>query len=337
MRVNQIQNLTWAANVLLLGGLAWVGMSFWRVKTTKPSIDLAWPKAGKTDEIRPRWPGEIAGFAHISTTPISGAVPPPPEKTAAPVKLDRTTEFTSKLKYLGGFEFLTHPELTIVRLSYDGKEMSVNPGQEIGTTGFQLQGVVVKREKDAKGEVQVTHVLTFKNPDTGATFPIPFAQAPGAPLTDERIAKFERVLGDGLERAVPKENAKLAATPFTDPASGDVIIPEESQDWIRAHGEKSLLGTLGTETAVDKEGRPKGLRVKSAPGQNTPLGVSSGVYPEDVLLSINGVPVTSKEEVLLYLRGDGKGLDKYVVVLDRAGQEKTVVYRIPRRGTVSRD
>src|SRR5678810_917179 len=99
MRVSQIQNLTWAGNVLVLGCVVWVGLQFWRVKNAKPPAEEAWKKA-KTDDLgKQRWPGERTAFNDIHVTPINGKVPPPPEVAKPVVQVDPTTEFKAKLKY----------------------------------------------------------------------------------------------------------------------------------------------------------------------------------------------------------------------------------------------
>lgn len=335
MRVSQIQNLTWAANVLVLGGLVWVGLNFWRVKTAKPSVDLAWPKAARTDAIGPRWPGELSGFADVWKTPINGVVPPPPVKAEAAVKPDRTTEFKSKLKYLGGFEFMgTSSARTTIRVSYDGKEQSVSPGGQVA--GFKLVQVELAQVKDPNGMEATTPKLTFQNPDTGANVEIVVPPLPAQRFLGPNEPWKPQPAAD-IEHGPVKENGPLDATPYTEPATGDVVIPFEAQDWIAVYGEKNLLGQLGVQPKVDGEGKAIGIRIVTVPGQGTPLGPTSNVYPEDVIRSINGVPVTSKEDVILYLRGAGKGLSRYEVVLDRAGQEKTVVYRVPQRTRVASD
>jgi hypothetical protein len=46
--------------------------------------------------------------------------------------------------------------------------------------------------------------------------------------------------------------------------------------------------------------------------------------------AINGVAVSSKEEILNYLRGDGRGLTKYVVDVENNGAKRQVVYLVRR-------
>src|SRR5262245_23690246 len=128
MRVSQIQNLTWAGNVLVLGGVVWVGLQFWQVKNAKAAADPAWAKAHTDDVGKQRWPGDRAAFNHIHATPIGGKVPPPPETKKEVIKVDRATEFKGKLKYLSGVQFPNSPEISLARVGFEGKELWIQPG-----------------------------------------------------------------------------------------------------------------------------------------------------------------------------------------------------------------
>src|SRR5262245_55164788 len=138
MRVSQIQNLTWAGNVLVLAGLVWVGMQFWEARKQKSVKEWKWDTQKASAE-GPRWPGELSTFAHIWQTPISGKVPPPPKPPETQViKVDKVQEFKGKLKYYGGWEFPGQPELSTARVNFEGKDWSISPGSKLG--GFQLVG-----------------------------------------------------------------------------------------------------------------------------------------------------------------------------------------------------
>src|SRR5438067_2196372 len=69
MRVSQIQNLTWTANVLVLAGLGWVGWQFWQTHKTKPSLEWKWPEIKGALSVNA--PKDLGIYAPIWSVPIN--------------------------------------------------------------------------------------------------------------------------------------------------------------------------------------------------------------------------------------------------------------------------
>ena len=343
MRVSQIQNLTWAGNVLVLGGVVWVGIGFWKVKTAPPVPEPAWVDT-KTDDVgKQRWPGEMSAFEVIFKTPINGKVPPPPEAKKEVVKLDRTAEFKGKLKYVTGVEFPNTPERSLARVTYEGKDVWLQPGDDL--SGFRLiefRLIPVKPQLGADGkpapqEFGRTAHMVFNNPDDQAK-----------PLTIDQPDPTSKPLvadGKGPVEIVPETNdikpgriseAGALKGAFQEPG-GDWIITDDEQLWIEAWGDKHVVPNLAMKPETDANGTPRGAKITALPESKTPLAPSHGLVVGDVIRSINGVAVNSKEEILEYLRGPGRGLNRYEVLVDTNGTEHTVVYRVPRHAKASRD
>src|SRR5262245_26815017 len=342
MRVSQIQNLTWAGNVLVLGCVVWVGLQFWRVKQAKPAAEPAWKNAKTEDVGKQRWPGERTAFDDISKTPINGKVPPPPPPPEKPKPVDRTTEFKSKLKYLSGVQFPTSPEMSLARVSYDSKDMWIQPGDDVG--GFKLiefsvipakQPAAAPGKPSLKDESRLAR-LVFKNPDGPDPVVIEQPDPGSKPLVDPGNPFIKR---DEETEGIKKDRAPLSGplkcVSFETP-DGQWVITYDEQLWIEVWGEQHLLPNLAMKPEVDQAGNARGARITALPESKTPLAPSHGIYLNDVVRSINGVAVSSKEEIVEYLRGPGKGLDKYKVVVETNGAERTVVYRVPRPVRVSR-
>jgi hypothetical protein len=321
MRVSQIQNLTWAGNVLVLAGLVWVGLQFWNARKLKAPEPPKWDtqKAGVEG---PRWPGELSAFTHIWQTPINGKVPPPPPPpNKEPPKVDRVAEFKSKVKYAGGWEFTEQPERSIARVNFEGKEVSISPGATLG--GFQLVQYTLDAEKK-------TAKLVFLNPENLEPFAIEQPQSAAPPLTGPGNEPVKRGASDLIKDGIVTELGPLPRTAYTEPGSGDIVIPEEEQVWLEHFGEKNVWNNLATKPDVDSQGVSRGVRIMAAP-EVPPLKPSHGIVAQDVVRSINGEPMTSKEDILNYLRGKGRGLARYEVVVDNGGKTRTVVYRVPAR------
>jgi hypothetical protein len=336
MRVSQIQNLTWAGNVLVLGCVVWVGLQFWRVKNQKPPVEDPWKKA-KTDDVgKQRWPGERSAFDDIHKTPINGKPPPPPAPPAPPVKIDRTTEFKGKLKYLSGVQFPSSPEMSLARVTYDGKEMWIQPGDDVG--GFRLiefNLVPVKQPAAAPGKPSLKDEsklarMVFRNPDAADPLVIEQPDPQSKPLLEAGKGLVETPAEtEGIKRGRCPKSGPLRNTGFQE-TGGDWIITDDEQLWIELYGDELLLPNLGMKPETDSAGNPRGVRITALPESKTPLAPSHGLFMGDVIRSINGVAVSSKEEIVEYLRGPGKGLPKYKLVVELNGAERTVVYRVPR-------
>lgn len=327
MRVSQIQNLTWAGNVVVLGGLVWIGLQFWDAKKPKAAAEIVWPK-GKVEPVGERWPGELPAFTHIHKTEINGKVPPPPPPpTKVEVKVDRAAEFRSKLKVTGGLENVSEPERSLARVNYDGKDSWIQPGNSVA--GFQLVQFTLATTKRPDGEPATIARMVFRHPEVKDDVVIEQAPSNTPPLTSRDNTPVQKVFGPMLEPGRINENQTPDPSAFREPGSGHWIIPAQEQLWIETFGEKNVWSKLATEPVTDAQGVSRGVRFKTFPESGTPL-VPHGIGQGDVVVSINKVPVGSKEDILNYLRGDGKGLERYDVVIDTNGAVRTEVYIVRR-------
>lgn len=327
MRVSQIQNLTWAGNVLVLGGLVWVGLQFWSInkQNKQKAAEPVWLKAKTADDVgKSRWPGDLAAFKHIWETEVGGKVkPPPPPPNTVVVKVDKVAEFKAKLKYVGGWEFTKEPERSTARVTFDSKDMTISPGYSVG--GYQLTQFTFKND-DADPKKRTAR-LVFRNPE-GADIVIEQSPSTGQPLLDAAGGPIQKAFTDPFKEGRITEKS-IEQQAFQN-ADGEWVIPDQEQLWIEKFGEADIWSKLATKADVDKDGVPRGLRIMSFPETGTALAPSHGIGQGDIIRSINGVAVTSKEEILNYLRGDGRGLEKYDVVVETDGAKRTVVYRVRR-------
>jgi len=336
MRVSQIQNLTWAGNLLVLGGLVWVGMKFWEVNKLgkqKP-VELVWQKA-KTDDVgKQRWPGDLAAFAHIWKTEVNGKVPPPPPPVNKdPPKPDKIAEFKGKLKYVGGWEFTQEPDRSTARINFDGKDMSISPGNSVG--GFQLRSFTFNRSDP--DPLKWTVRLVFVSPE-GVDVVVDQAQSTMPSIVDRNAPPIKKGYGGPVaEGRVTVDHVECKGYLRDD---GAWQIPDDEVAWLEAFGEEKVWSKLATQPAVGKDGVARGLRLMSFPEAGTPLAPSHGIGQGDVVTAINGVPVASKEDIMNYLRGAGRGLTKYVVDVEKDGAKRQVVYivrRVERPAHAARD
>jgi hypothetical protein len=329
MRVSQIRSLTWAGNALALGVVVWTGGQFWHARSAHAAPPSAWKSGTLHDVGEQRWPGERSAF-EVILTPVDGALPLPPQAPTPTPDLDPVQSFKSKLQYLAGLLFPDAPETSLAFVRFDGKEMWLRPGDAVGASGFRLIEFEIARRCGAEALPGLV-TLSFSPPGGGDTVtvsqPDPWGQRLLRTDGDSLVRPPEDLPAIQWGRA--PEKGPLARTAYTKP-NGEWVITDEEQLWIEVWGEKHVLPHLGMRPETDASGNPRGARITALPESKTPLAPSHGLHVGDVVKSIDGVAVHSKDEILEYLRGPGRGRGRYVVAVELNGAEREVVYRVPR-------
>lgn len=337
MRVSQVQTLVWVGNVLLLAATGWVGYEFWQAKKAQSQLPpIEWPIADKATATGPRWPGDLAKFEHIWKTPLNGLVPPPPktDKPEERPKLDPVNEFKKKVKVLAAWVGEPAADATIVNIEWGGKPLSIGLGYVIDDNvegksfRWQLQKVTA-RKSDGGGVLQFVSAQVEK--DGGRVVVEQPVTPSGTLATDPK--PFKPVFEKGIDPESVSSTV-LVEQAFRDPDTGAWTVPVAETDWWQVHGEGLVLNTLKTQDVTAPDGRKLGVKLMSHPGEGTVVGTDRGMSKGDIIKSINGVAVGSMGDVMLYLRGEGRDLPKYVVVVERDGAERTLTYKVARRSRV---
>jgi hypothetical protein len=103
-------------------------------------------------------------------------------------------------------------------------------------------------------------------------------------------------------------------------------VPKEEVDYWDEFGE-SVAEDVAVLPVTDPETKKAvGIQVKTiAKGS---IVARRGVKQGDILKSINGQPVGSRQEAVNYFKGPGKGLTRYKVVIERNGRDITITYNV---------
>jgi len=332
MRVSQIQNLTWAGNVLVLGVVACLALQFWRAAHERRAPAPDWAPARSGDVGAQRWPGERSSFDVIVSTPIGGPLPAPPPLPTDQPTLDPEQAFRAKLEYLTGLQYPDEPEMSLAFVKFDGKERWIRPGDAVGGAGFRFVEFTLAPATPSADTPRLAR-LVFNRPDGGEPIVVEQPDPPGQRLVEPRGPAL--VLPppddtDAFRRGLVPEAGPLGRPAYRKP-NGDWVVTDDEQLWIEAWGDTHLLPNLGMKPESDAEGKPRGVRITGLPESKTPLAPSHGLALNDIVKSIDKVPVHSKEEIVEYLRGPGRGRVRYEVVVEANGAERTVVYLVPRR------
>lgn len=138
--------------------------------------------------------------------------------------------------------------------------------------------------------------------------PAPAPRAPGEAPTADPAATAAPVKVAGRV-AREKLGANQQGFYFDDRASYDRF----SRDSV-----EKILETVKTETALDDAGRPRGIKI-TAPG----LGEEFDVKPGDVVISVDGKPVHSRNDVVEIVKKLPKDTATVAVVIERNGRPLT--------------
>ncbi len=330
MRVDQIRNLCWAANVLAFAAMGWVGFEFFEALERRGDVpECSWPSAEEKEVATRRWPGSVDKFTHIWKTPVNGLVPKPPViEPPKPPKRDPIGDFKKAVAMKSGWLFSSDPTRTTLEIDYKGQRY-VRLGEEVD--GWLLVGYEYS-EKDRK------NVLTFEHREHGrvacetkddATIPL---------VGDKSDLVLEPLDQDDAVAMSRVSRTKIEQRAFDPKGDGAYwYVPADEQTWWKTFGEDEVLKKLKTSPHMDQNGEPHGLKLLTTPGAGAvALRGERGLRKEDILKSINGVAVNSSDDVVAYLRGDGADAEYYTVIYERNGKERTVVYDVPRRRSRTR-
>ncbi|MFV1958225.1 MAG: PDZ domain-containing protein [Planctomycetota bacterium] len=110
---------------------------------------------------------------------------------------------------------------------------------------------------------------------------------------------------------------------WDNPGSARIEFDDKTVEYFRGKSAESVAKTLKTQVARDKNGKVLGLQI-------TGLGAQSpaqkfDVRPGDILVSINGKPVSSRSDAVSLIQAMDPGIARVTVVIDRLGRKITYV------------
>ena len=365
MRVEKVRKLVWLGNVALGGALAWYAFTMLTAPqrpyiyvrdlkglsardASSPKVDVAKP---------PSWYGVLL------TLPINGDRPPPAieagpavaEEKADTSPLAQVADFISYRRVLpvdedgnvlrgpDGREQTSDDSAVLLKLKrQNGDEVWVPIGDVIPGTGWKLVDLFVANEERESGQRELVRRAVFvpdEGEDAGKPFPLDFVVVPLA-----ESARPSTVSGSGggsgagadsgpsaLDGASLSPEEALERLPVFDETATRFRVTAAERDIIsRQSFQEAELGKISSVSwkNPDKGGRYEGIQIKKI--ERRSYAYRRGVREGDVLISINGHPVSSRSGVMKYLKSDeGKDHKQYVVRMRTAtGEEKQLVYNV---------
>jgi len=142
------------------------------------------------------------------------------------------------------------------------------------------------------------------------------------PLVDPKEIGDAAGPGVSLPKKQPRERPTRELVEIRE---NEFNVPPEEQEWWGAYGEDELTSKVALEPAK-VDGKSIGLMFKSV--EKKSMMERRGVKSGDILKSINGKPVRTRQGIVNYLNKEGKGLKRYEVIIERNGKDIKKVYHV---------
>ena len=141
------------------------------------------------------------------------------------------------------------------------------------------------------------------------------------PTGQEAIqAKIDKIIPTGQEiDSRPKTTSS--------PVPNLYLVGTDDAAYLNQNYETILSKEVRTRTRIDKNGKRAGIEVMEV-AQGS-FAQRHGVVSGDVVISINGHPVNSRQEAIQWAKDNGEGIELFEVVVERLGRLQTLTYRRP--------
>ena len=327
MRIKFIKKLLMVTNFVLVVGIVAFAVRFFiaggaQAKTTRKAEEILGEKniPEANPDVKAQGPPPSLNYRFIHELPIAGDPPvevKPVEDAApthriAPLERDYSLMWTMNSEDpLFAFAHLEHKASKVIRGYMVGEVVPDDQKRNPNEPGPGWKLIKVEHDK--------AHFIR-EGTDEQATLEV------HRPVAGPLVGDVGEFIDDPniTPRKAPPEARPLRLAVEIRPGYWDV--PREEADWWGTWGEKVAEGVSVLPLRDPDTGRPAGLELKSVPEGSMlrKRGYESG----DVLRSVNGVPVTSKAQAMAYLKGEGKGLTRYVVEFERRGKIMTQTYNV---------
>lgn len=329
MRIDQLQKLCLVGNVLLFGGMVYVGFLFYGAQTSRADVrTVEWPEDVKVRNPVSTWPPPMPQFVHIWKTPVNGLVPETP-KTPGPLVLapkDPWAEFKKQITYRAAWVYLADSFRTQVQFEYPkGQEITLRMGQKVGNdwqfVGFRQlpRENITSPEKIELSFRFVGSSDTIKDKVFTDTF-----TGPKPELTDPLFVPFEPKFADPIDDKLVSEN-DLAVQAFRSSPDEPWVLPRTEMAWWRAYGAKAMAAAKAQFQAGNDTVRQGVLFTDSLSAHPALLG-ERGVRAGDLVAEIDGRAVESIDDLLRYFQGRVAGVERFSLTVVTGGQERQERY-----------
>ena len=132
-----------------------------------------------------------------------------------------------------------------------------------------------------------------------------------------------------MKKAIPKVVRRSAQNLAETTRLGNNLyqLGTDDLDYFSTNYAEVLTNEVKTRTYYDENGRRSGIEIQSVKSGST--ASRHGAQAGDVLISINGNPVSSEQEAIHYVKNNSDKYTVWEVEFERLGKRQTVVYKSP--------
>lgn len=332
MNVGTLKTLSYLTSLGLLGGIGYIGYDYYEngqhvryfdkgvardilegVKAPRPPVPLA---LNYDKDIRPAivdfdWTGKLP--------PPPVEVPKGPEgpvevpKTPVDDILDVVAIIHSNVNPGGSACLLRFAEST----KPDERDLWFYVGDSLpapndGISVFRIRGdAVVFSFSDEEREKE--EVIPASRKGSGVIVKVDDPNAVVAPR------------GLGVVSAKPNQGPSAPAQ--TQKKNGQYYLGTEDAENFAQNYDTILSRDVGTKTYFDKDGKRAGIQITSV--KEGSIAARHGVQQGDIIISINGTPVSSKQEAISFAKKHADIYEVWEVQVMNLGRIRTEVYHTP--------
>ncbi|MDE0915832.1 MAG: PDZ domain-containing protein [Planctomycetota bacterium] len=131
--------------------------------------------------------------------------------------------------------------------------------------------------------------------------------------------------GDNIPRVKRKRSKRPSQT--EELGNNLFLLGTEDLDYFGKNYAAILTDEVQTATHYDENGKRAGIEIKSIASGS--VASRHGAQAGDVLISINGQPVSSEHEAINFVKNNQDQYSVWEVVVERLGRRETIVYTDP--------
>ncbi len=347
MRIEKIRKLVWLANVLLGVGLAWYAFTLFsdsdpRYRYVK---DLGETSDRDTESPQVEVAKQKSWYELLLTLPKDGERPAP-EVDLGPTEVEEKIEkgAVAQLADLIGYSWVFIPtedgppqttdesQAHLKLKKQGGREVWIPIGEVIPGSAWRFVDLIVDESaKKAKAiftpiegeDAGNPHELDFVVSKTATSLPTTMHSTSGGGVGPDGNG------GDVGTGGSPEEFTVDDIPVFPEGTTRFAVTPRERRLLSREDFQKEEIGNISSVSWKNPDtGKYEGIQIKKVARRT--YAYKRGVRDGDIVISINGKPVTGRAGVIKYLKSDeGKDQKQYVVVMRTAtGAQKQLVYNV---------
>lgn len=335
MNVGTLKTLSYLTSFGLLGGIGYSLYDYYEhgMRERYFDIERAEPVLTGVEEPRPPIARGLNYTDDIKPAIVefdwTGAPPPPPEEVKATGPVEPTVKpkvpVSDILDVIAIMAASDDPSdcRCLIRMLDSGKA---------GNADFWLYiGDVLPSPHEDIAVLDIKPVdvtFSFSDEDREPENVKPFARSAKSMI---HKAGEDGVVAPRRPSMVSGQSATIAdAAPLkTEKKNGQYYIGTEDAEAFSKNYNDILARDIGSETYFDKDGNRAGIKITKVAKDS--IAAQHGMQQGDIIKSINGYPVNSKQEAIAFAKKNADRYEIWQIQVENLGRIRTEVYHSPKK------